>query len=964
MDNSTTRKRVPRTRNSKLIIGGICLFLLLAQPVIGQDFGKNRVRYKDFTWKIASTKHFDIYFQPGTENLAAKAAEFAEEAYRKASQDFDYKVSRTIPLIIFPSHADFRQTNVILEFIDRGVGGFAEIFKFRIVIPFTGSYSKLQYVITHELTHIFTYDILYRDVLSSLFSSRMITPPPLWLMEGIAEYATGEMDSEGEAVLRNAVISNELIPLNTMAGFLNYQGYKQSQSFVSYIAATYGPDKPALLIRKYRDSPNIEQVVKSTLGAPLPEIWEDWLRYVKKKYYPDVADKEPAKTYGKELIDKISLGAVWSAGGDIIAVITRHGYNKPGISLVRVEDGVEVDKFEFDELEEVNMEGTPLDWSSDGRFIVLLAGKKDRNYFLIWDVTGEKETERIYLDRLDSLSSPAWLGERLVFAGTKAGKSSLYLFDPSTTTLTQLTPDTFAALQPACSQDGEQIAFVKENGEARDIYLIELSSYPGDENLSSYDNPQSEIRNPKSEIQIRPLIQNGKQNIDPSWFPTGFPDGKRLLFASDMGGGYDIYEYNLESDQITRLTNCLSGAQAPQVSKDGKKLAFTTYSSGETVTYVGELDKLTKQKVERDTGQAAYSEMPVEEIEVDASFELKNYKTQLTLDYAQGNIIYNTSQGFSGFTEIAASDILGNHRFIFLTDYLSTISNLADLNFSLSYLYLAKRPVVGVGVFNWNDLRFFDEDEQLDDRRYGGVIYFAYPLDTFRRIEAELTSEFKREEFLAADNKIETRKEGADILGLSYVKDTTNWGVLSPVDGSRLELKVERTVPVFFRKRSFTNYLLDARKYIRLSARSAFAFRISGKISEGKDPDIFPMGGSWDMRASQYNKFWGSRAVLANLELRVPFIDRLDLAFPLPLSFRGISGVGFFDLGGVWNESEKPRLWNDHENRLGDKFHSAIGIGTRLTIGFLPVRLDWAFPTDLDKVDKKSIFHFSLGYDF
>ncbi|MEW5766017.1 MAG: BamA/TamA family outer membrane protein [bacterium] len=946
------------------IIGWIFISLLFSQPVIGQDFGKNRVRYKDFTWKIASTKHFDIYFHPGTEILAAKAAEFAEEAYRKVSQDFDFKVSRAIPLIIFPSHSDFQQTNVILEFIDRGVGGFAEIFKYRIVIPFTGSYAQFQHVVTHELVHIFTYDILYRDAFGAFFSSRMITPPPLWLMEGIAEYGAGKMDPEGEAVLQNAVIDNDLIPLKEMADFSSspkvYLGYKQSASFVGYIAETYGPDKPALLIKKYRDSPNIETVVKSTLGQELPEVWEGWLRYAKRKYYPNVADKEPPETYGKKLINKISLGAVWSAGGDLMAVLTRHGYKGAGVSLIKVEDGVEVDKFGFDELEEVNMEGNPLDWSPDGRFIVLLVSKKAKDYFLIRDVPGEEATKRIPLEGLDSLSSPAWLGKRLVFAGTKAGKSSLYLFDPSTTTtLTQLTADTFTAYQPACSPDERQIAFVVENGEARDIYLLELDSIiPG----------THEVGAPAAfRLPIRPLIQNGQQNVDPAWGPNG----KRLYFASDIGGGYDIYEYNLESEQMMKLTNSLGGSRSPRVSRDGKRLAFTAYLEGEPVTYVSELEKLTREEVGRGLDYTAQSgkadelaKLTKQEASVDTSFELKDYKMHLTMDWAQGNIIYNTSQGFTGFTEIAVSDILGNHRFILLTDYLTTISNLADLNLVLRYLYLAKRPVVGVGLFNWRDLRFWDEDKELDNRRYGGFLYLAYPLDTFRRLEAEFISEFKGEEFLTGTDEIEVREEGADIVGLSYVKDTTRWGLLAPIDGARLVLRVEQSVPVFFKKRSFTNYILDVRKYIRLSARSALAFRIAGEISEGKDPDIFPLGGSWDMREVQYNKFWGNRVVIANLELRVPFIDRLDLAFPLPISLKGISGVGFFDLGGAWNESEKPRFWNDDKNHLGERFHSAIGLGTRLTLGFFPIRLDWAFPTDLKEIKSKSVFHFSLGYDF
>ena len=42
------------------------------------QFGKNKVQYKVFDWKYIQTKHFDIYFSQGGNDLAEYTAIVAE----------------------------------------------------------------------------------------------------------------------------------------------------------------------------------------------------------------------------------------------------------------------------------------------------------------------------------------------------------------------------------------------------------------------------------------------------------------------------------------------------------------------------------------------------------------------------------------------------------------------------------------------------------------------------------------------------------------------------------------------------------------------------------------------------------------------------------------------------------------------------------------------------------------------
>lgn len=88
-------------------------------------FGKNRVQYEDFDWRFIQSKHFDIYYY-GEKNyeLAEFAAQSLESAYLQLQADFDHEIVDRIPLIIYDSHNDFSQTNVVaLPTSAEGIGG-------------------------------------------------------------------------------------------------------------------------------------------------------------------------------------------------------------------------------------------------------------------------------------------------------------------------------------------------------------------------------------------------------------------------------------------------------------------------------------------------------------------------------------------------------------------------------------------------------------------------------------------------------------------------------------------------------------------------------------------------------------------------------------------------------------------------------------------------------------------------
>ena len=91
-----------------------------------------------------------------------------------------------MPLILFKTHSEFEQQNVIPGAAPEGVAAFAESDRTTACcMPLDEPPDLLYRTLTHELTHIFQFDIIPQ----SLIRRNM----PLWVSEGHADYVRGAL---------------------------------------------------------------------------------------------------------------------------------------------------------------------------------------------------------------------------------------------------------------------------------------------------------------------------------------------------------------------------------------------------------------------------------------------------------------------------------------------------------------------------------------------------------------------------------------------------------------------------------------------------------------------------------------------------------------------------------------------------------------------------------------------------
>lgn len=881
------------------------LFFLFFIPslIFPQIFGKNKVRYKNFEWTVIETEHFEIYFSSKIENLANLSAFYAENAYKRLSSSLKMDVSNKIPLVLFASHYDFQQTNIILELIDKGVGGFAEVFKKRIAIPFTGSYKELERVINHELTHIFCYELLYGNLFESIITNQILPKPPMWFMEGLASYYEGELSPEGEMVLKDAVLQPNLIPLSELSDFRErpYLAYQQSHSLMDYISKRYGEEVFSIMLRKFAANIQTEKNINTCLGISQEKLEDEWIKSLKEKYWPLVKERKRPQDYGKRIFLSGS-NPRFSPSGEVIALFSKED---EAIVLIKAEDGKVIKRIKKRGSE---IKDIPPSWSADGCNIAFVGREEKNDVIFVYSIIKGKFIKKIALKILDEAKSISFssLSDKMVVSGIKDGepRQFILLLSPN-----ELLPITFKMDSQPFWQDNNKILFLREEYGSQSIYLFDI----------------------KNEREERLL------SLPYITYISGI-DKERFIL---IDGLLDVYLCSSSQRIFTPILKLTTGALSASYNPSKNRLVFSSYSEGREDVYIMDIneDSLVFQPFPEFS--------PIVKKEEYVKKTKKGYEKRFTLDYRAGDLLYDTRQGLVANIQMAGSDILGNNRFV-LRAYNP---NLLDFsNISMGYLYLAKRPSMAISIFKEQRPYFF-KNEKFVDSEYGLMGGIEYPFSQTRRIEMDGIFETWDRNYIIPSDK-ERERNAVYLLRPSIVEDTSEWGWIGPLSGRRIRLVYEKAVNPSSSKNilEFDNIRCDIRTYIRLTKMGVLAGRVFYEESNGRDKREFPLGGvsiipiRWNaiLRGYDYDEFWGNKILSTNLELRIPFIERLD--FALGLSIRGIRAVIFYD-------------WATPQENL---VLSSSGIGFRMTLGFLPMRLDYGWP----KGGNKAKTHFSLGYDF
>lgn len=457
------------------------------------EFGKNRVQYRDFLWQQFRFKEYDTYFYEGGEQLAKFTSRVAKKNILALEEIFDYTVDDKIQFIVYNTQSDFKQSNIGVNGEEQyNIGGSTRIVGSKVFVYFEGDYVKFEQQIKDGIARVLIGSILYGGNWRDVIKSSTLLNLPDWYLEGLIMYASKDVNSDTESLIRDGVMTGKYEKFNRLEGHASYvAGY----ALWNYVAETYGENIIPNILYMSRVSRNVESGFLFVLGKSLDSITKEFIAYYKGKYTVASLKKEAVEL--QELPIKVKKNRVYthfdmSPDGRNAAYVSNI-LGQYRIYLYDVSTGKRKKLLKAEHrLDRIVDYSFPvLAWHPSGSALSYITERRGKLFLNTYNLDDKKTTKRevFQLDKILSMGySPN--GQQIIFSGVDNGQTDLYLYYNIGNRQERLTNDIFGDFEPSFTKDGNRILFtsnrpddtlrtgvtpdvVREN---RDVYAFNLKS--------------------------------------------------------------------------------------------------------------------------------------------------------------------------------------------------------------------------------------------------------------------------------------------------------------------------------------------------------------------------------------------------------------------------------------------------------------------------------------------------------
>jgi hypothetical protein len=989
----------------------------LAQTPYVPYFGKNKIRYDDFKWKIYTTDHFEIFYYPEIEKHLERVASYAESAYQQVSADLKHDLAFKVPMVLYKTQSEFQQQNIEAGELPEGVLAFAEPYRDRMVLPIDEPSDALYRLVTHELTHIFEFDIIPRSLLRRGL--------PLWVDEGLSDYMTGYWNPFDLMTVRDAAVSDNVPSMSNFQGVQFQDGrlpYNLGHAAFEFIESRWGKEGLRQFLFALRKAVigGGESAYEEAFRLKAEEFDEQFEKYLKDRFKP-FRDKERPADYGRNLAPKrektpyaVVVSIEPSPSGDLMAVAAGNRKDQElDIVLLSTKDNKVIGNLTggFNKDRGFEYIVTPggfrnnavpwMSWAPSGDRIAYFARTEKYKTLILQNVVTRKVEKRIALKTIDMPESPEISpdGRTVAFSALQGAIGDIFSVDLETGEIKNLTNDQFGDYAPSYSPDGKSL-----------VYLARVS---GNDKLFRLDLASGR----KTQITFGTHDDGGAQFVDADTlvFSSTATDPNTAIEPEVARNGniHNIWTLSLKTGELRQFTDTLTANVSPIVLRDQKtpRIAFVTYYKGEYGIHTLSREQPLYTVPSADFGAPG----PVIDFQPPLTHTLVqgNVRTKGTFEklFLEGrppvNVGVTSGGDLFGGTQVTFTDVLGDKQFNL---FAASVSQYRTM--SASYVNLSRRLQYALQLFSQTqfyygnqagvlydyDYAYLDRDQALATQTARGATAFGiYPFNRYARLEVsgglmqfkqgytdnglqQIADQYQQENY----GRVLFSSGTFMPLGVNYVQETTVFREYGPLAGNTVRLGYEYA-PSAGDLLGRQTAEVDARYYMRLGTNGVLAFRARGFKSWGDFPGYLYFGGNSELRGYDYLEFIGNKALFANAELRFPLIE----AALTPLGvLGGLRGVFFANFGAAGYDGVPMKIatsrdtpytpllgfisdpisltgltpvFGDPDVIPGFKLidgRASYGIGLEtFALGF-PVHFDWSWRTLFNKQWEDNLFAF------
>jgi hypothetical protein len=1012
------RMRRSRVVSWSLVVLGLFGVTASPAPAAAQTpfvpyFFKNNIRYDRFDWHIYRTDHFEIYYYPEVEPHLERVASYAESAYQHISSQLKHDLAGRVPLVIFKTASEFQQQHIHPGELPEGVLAFAEPEANRMVLPIDLPSDQLYRLITHELTHIFEFDIIPRGIVGGQL--------PLWMDEGLADHLAGVWNPHDLMTVRDAALTDNIPRMSEMysSPMSGRAPYNLGHATWEFIEERWGAEGLRQFIFSLRKSAigGGSSAYEEALKISPDDFDDQFDRYLKERFKP-FRDKEIPADYGRNLAprpDRTDYVAVNSLAasptGEMLAalVFNIHDYEYDVI-LLSAQDGQVIRNLTpgFDKdrgFEYITLAGglrgnmVPwMAWGPIGDRLAYFVRTEGHKTLVVQNVVTGKTEMTVELPDIDAPESPAFSpdGNKIAFAGMQGAVGDVFVVDLTTGQIVNVTNDEFSNYSPTYAPDGRSLVYSAHISGNDKLFQVDLAT--GQERqltFGAHDDLGAKF------LDERTIV-----------FMSTATDPNVVLAPDVARNGHipNIWSLDLQNGELKQFTDSATGVVSPIVLRQegGERLAFVTYYKGENGIHVIEPTAAIATAASSDFGAPG----PVIDFQPPLSHTLLRdnihekgaFEKMTMVGRPPVNVGVTSGGTFYGSTEVAFADVLGDKQISFFAQSVSQYRTTA-----ISYLNIEHRLQYALQGFS-QDLFYYGQnagvlydpilgpivnsDRQLAEAvqsSRGGTGFAIYPFNRYTRVELFGGYMHLKESFTNQALENEARAFQGDQplfrnghmlpLGISFVQETTVFRQFGPLAGRAMKISYNASPALSDSWISRQTLDADFRHYKRLGETGLLALRLKAQQSWGELPDFMFFGGNSELRGYDYLSFLGHKGFFGNAELRFPLID----AMLTPLGvlgglrgvfFAGIGAAGFNNQSFVpWTSDPEPYQpllgyttdalgglvpsFGPEQSITGFRLKDArasYGIGLQTHIFGLPMHFDWSWRTLFNKEWEDALF--------